>query len=80
MFYLVLKFVRLQPVLVMFLTSRQLNSTNLELARSYDLAKLSKKTKVDKKSIFNQAESQLLSVTFSNGSKKNKVSPFKQFG
>ena len=73
MFNLVLNFVRLQPVLVMLLTSRLVSSTNLELARSKDLAKLNKKTKVVKESNFSLSESQLLLVTVSNGSKYNTI-------
>ena len=39
-------------MLVVLLTSRQVSSTNLKLARSEDLAKLCKKTIVVKESIF----------------------------
>ena len=68
------EFVRLQPVLVILLSSRCVSSTNLKFARSQDLATLSEKSKVVKESNFSQSESQLLCITVSNGSKYNSVS------
>ena len=80
MFNLVLKFVRLQPVLVMLPTSHQVrSSTNLNSQDLKIYEKLTKRIKLLENQFLVQSVSQQLCITDSNF-KFNSVSVVKQLG
>ena len=71
MFNLVLKFERLQKVLVILPISCQVSSTNLNLQDLKIQQMLAKRLKLLKNQVLVQSDSQLLCITVSKGSKYN---------